>query len=110
MQPALSGGGGACADDNAAAIGEEGRTEGDGGVEVLADKEVAVVEGGGGDGDTDVVGTRSGRGDVGELEGVVDLAGLAVGLSDSKGSGHGERCGARLEQLGQSIRISSVGA
>lgn len=35
--------------DYSAAVGEEGGREGDGGVERLADEEVAVVEGGGQD-------------------------------------------------------------
>lgn len=48
MQPGFGGGGAARRDDGAAAVGEEGHVEGRARVEVLADEEVAVVEGGGG--------------------------------------------------------------
>jgi hypothetical protein len=42
--------------DDADAVGQEGRVEVDGWVEGLPDEEVAVVEGGGEDGDLDFVG------------------------------------------------------
>lgn len=48
--PLLGGGGGPRGCDDADAVGEEGDAEGSARVEVLADEEVAVVEGGGGEG------------------------------------------------------------
>lgn len=75
MQPGGGGGGGAGGDDDAAAVGEEGDVEGRAGVEVLADEEVAVVEGGGGEADEEFVGLRGGVGDFGYLE-----TGLGEGL------------------------------
>ena len=47
--PFLGGGGRASGCDEADSVGEEGHAEGGAGVEVLADEEVAVVEGGGGE-------------------------------------------------------------
>lgn len=49
---------------------------------MLADEEVAVVEGGGGEFDEVLAGAGSGFGDFVELEGVPDLAGLALGSLD----------------------------
>lgn len=60
MQPGEGGRGGAGGDDVAAAVGEEGDGEGCAGVEFLADEEVAVVEGCGGDFDEEVVGAGGG--------------------------------------------------
>jgi hypothetical protein len=45
--PFLGGGGGPCGGDDADAVGEEGHAEGGARVEMLADEEVAVIEGGG---------------------------------------------------------------
>lgn len=56
------------ADDGAVAVGEERVCEGDGRVEVLADEEVAVVEGCGVEADEELAGAGGGEGDVGELE------------------------------------------
>ena len=50
VEPFLCGGGGAGRCDGADAVGEERDAEGRAGVEVLADEEVAVVEGRGGEG------------------------------------------------------------
>lgn len=78
MQPGGGGCGGAGRDDVAAAVGEEGDVEGRAGVEVLADEEVAVVEGGGGEADEEVVGSGCGGGDGGELEAVGEGEGGGV--------------------------------
>jgi hypothetical protein len=53
--------------DGAVAVGEEGRSKRDGGVEVLADEEVAVIEGGGGEFDEELAGSRGGDCGGGEL-------------------------------------------
>ena len=50
VEPSLCGGGGAGRCDGADAVGKERDAEGCAGVEVLADEEVAVVEGCGGEG------------------------------------------------------------
>lgn len=55
---------------------------------MLSDEEVAVVEGGGGELDDDVVGAGGGVGDVDGFEGIVDGAGFAVYLADCYGFGH----------------------
>lgn len=68
VEPVGGGGGGAGGSDDAAAVGEEGDGEGRPGVEVLADEEVAVVEGGGGEADEELVGLWGGVGDFGDLE------------------------------------------
>lgn len=47
-------------DDGAVAVGEEGVGEGDAWVEVLADEEVAVVEGGGVEADEEFLGAGFG--------------------------------------------------
>ena len=65
---ARGGGRAAEGDDDAGAVGEKGVGEGDGGVEVLADEEVAVVEGDGGDFDEELAGAWGGLGDGVELE------------------------------------------
>lgn len=104
-------GGPAEGDDDARGVREERGGEGDGGVEVLADEEVAVVEGDGGDFDEELAGAGGGLRDGVELEAVggggsiwglggdggdirvPDLAGFAVGFLDGEGVGHGGRCG-----------------
>lgn len=50
------------------AVGEEWVREGDVGVQVLADEEVAVVEGCGVEADEELAGPGGGKGDVGELK------------------------------------------
>lgn len=61
-------GGPAEGDDDARGVREERGGEGDGGVEVLADEEVAVVEGNGGDFDEELAGAWGWLGDGVELE------------------------------------------
>lgn len=76
----------------AAAVGEEGRLEGDGGVELLADEKVAVVEGCGCHSHGDLIGPGSGGGDFDCCEGVVHRSGFSgfpVGGRDDDGFGHG---------------------
>lgn len=56
VEPGFGGRGPARRGDDADAVGEEGHAEGCAGVQVLADEEVAVVEGGGGEGYDGLVG------------------------------------------------------
>lgn len=82
----------ACGRDKACAVGEERHSERGARVQVLAQKDVAVVEGCGRNADSDLGRRRRGAGHVDAVERIPDLARLSFDLADGNGGGHGGGC------------------